>query len=162
MSSSMRNPYSFQMPSQNTVITAVFKQTTTIQPLVVNFGMVPKTDAPQTEQFTSQVYGGVPPYTYFWSFGDGSYSEEANPVHTYEQPGVYNVTLTVMDSVGDKASETLSIQVYPNPTPAPSGCSFPVTTRSPASCILAAFKASGYYYLLSPSDQQAAAADPAG
>lgn len=35
---------------------------------------------------------------YFWSFGDGSSSTQANPVHTYAQGGFYSVCLTVSDS----------------------------------------------------------------
>ena len=34
---------------------------------------------------------------YSWSFGDGSGSTEANPVHTYLNPGIYAVRLTVDD-----------------------------------------------------------------
>jgi 5-hydroxyisourate hydrolase-like protein (transthyretin family) len=30
-----------------------------------------------------------------WNFGDGEESDERNPTHIYEEPGVYNVTLTV-------------------------------------------------------------------
>lgn len=30
-----------------------------------------------------------------WDFGDGNTSDEQNPVHTYDQPGVYIVTLTI-------------------------------------------------------------------
>ncbi len=32
---------------------------------------------------------------YLWDFGDGEFSTELSPVHTYNQPGVYNVSLTV-------------------------------------------------------------------
>ena len=31
---------------------------------------------------------------YQWSFGDGKSSSEVNPVHNYEEPGKYTVTLT--------------------------------------------------------------------
>lgn len=33
--------------------------------------------------------------SWFWSFGDGNSSTEQDPVHTYAQPGLYLVTLTV-------------------------------------------------------------------
>lgn len=35
------------------------------------------------------------PTSWTWDFGDGTSSNEQNPVHTYEQPGVYVVTLTI-------------------------------------------------------------------
>lgn len=35
-----------------------------------------------------------------WSFGDTTFSDEENPMHTYEEPGIYQVTLAVMDSLG--------------------------------------------------------------
>lgn len=36
--------------------------------------------------------------TYDWSFGDGSYSNEENPVHTYQIGGYYNICLTIMNN----------------------------------------------------------------
>jgi PKD repeat protein len=38
--------------------------------------------------------------TYFWNFGDGSYSREVNPVHTFYAPGNYIVRLTVSNISG--------------------------------------------------------------
>lgn len=32
-------------------------------------------------------------YTYFWEFGDGHYSKEENPKHTYKKTGEYNIKL---------------------------------------------------------------------
>ncbi|MEL6251173.1 MAG: PKD domain-containing protein [Bacteroidota bacterium] len=40
-----------------------------------------------------------PNLTYTWSFGDGNTDNSAAPVHTYANPGVYYVCLTVMDSL---------------------------------------------------------------
>ena len=34
---------------------------------------------------------------FLWSFGDGNYSEEENPVHEYASPGIYVIQLDVMD-----------------------------------------------------------------
>ena len=41
------------------------------------------------------------PQSWFWDFGDGNTSEEQNPLHTYEEPGIYTVTLTVTNTLGD-------------------------------------------------------------
>jgi len=38
--------------------------------------------------------------SYFWQFGDGATSTEANPKHVYATSGSYSVRLTVTDSVG--------------------------------------------------------------
>lgn len=67
---------------------------------------------------------------YFWHFGDGVYSAEAEPTHTYAERGNYIVTLEVgndcgaisdsisthMVSIGERNAEDNSIVVYPNPT----------------------------------------------
>lgn len=37
-----------------------------------------------------------------WSFGDGTSSEERDPVHVYERPGRYTVTLTVQNDYGKR------------------------------------------------------------
>jgi len=37
---------------------------------------------------------------WIWNFGDGNQSVIENPVHIYNQPGTYDVTLTVIDSAG--------------------------------------------------------------
>lgn len=38
--------------------------------------------------------------SWHWVFGDGESSEEQNPVHTYDSPGVYEVCLTINTSGG--------------------------------------------------------------
>ena len=40
-----------------------------------------------------------------WSFGDGTYSYEKNPDHTYEKPGIYRVKMTVQATMNGKLSE---------------------------------------------------------
>ncbi|MDD4223392.1 MAG: SBBP repeat-containing protein [Candidatus Cloacimonetes bacterium] len=53
---------------------------------------------PLMVQFTDQSNpGGYPISDWLWSFGDGGSSTEQNPLHTYLTPGVYTVSLTVMD-----------------------------------------------------------------
>lgn len=38
--------------------------------------------------------------TYYWDFGDGNSSADANPQHTYAQPGTYRVCLTTENECG--------------------------------------------------------------
>ena len=40
------------------------------------------------------------PDTWMWEFGDGSSSNEQNPLHAYSAEGVYQVCLTIFNSIG--------------------------------------------------------------
>ena len=51
--------------------------------------------------------------SYEWDFGDGTTSTEENPVHTYQQNGEYEVTLTAFNDCGF-ASNTITITVMVN------------------------------------------------
>ena len=54
---------------------------------------------PSSITFTDQSAGN--PSSWLWEFGDGTVSEEANPVHIYEKAGVFDVTLTVSNAEGE-------------------------------------------------------------
>ncbi|MBI2637039.1 MAG: PKD domain-containing protein [Parcubacteria group bacterium] len=62
-----------------------------------------------TYEFESLSGGGST--LYLWDFGDGAYSQERAPVHSFSGSGEYEVTLTVSDSAGGvgEASTRLSI-----------------------------------------------------
>jgi len=47
---------------------------------------------------------GNPPDSWYWDFGDGTTSNEQNPVHTYSEEGMYEVCLTI--STGDICENT--------------------------------------------------------
>ena len=53
-------------------------------------------------------------HTYLWDFGDGTFSDEFEPVHTYEESGYYNVSLKVTGDGGDRYYFAV-FQVYENP-----------------------------------------------
>lgn len=71
--------------------------------------------APYTATFTNTSSGGQ---SFQWTFGDGGTSAESSPVHTYTQPGTYNVRLLVIDSATCNISDTAvaTITVAGNPT----------------------------------------------
>ena len=50
-----------------------------------------------------------------WNFGDGSSSNEANPVHPFSAAGSYNVVLTVTDDDGGQAEMLKTLVVQPGP-----------------------------------------------
>ncbi len=54
---------------------------------------------------------------YDWDFGDGSSSAEANPSHTYANPGLYSASLLVYNAAGLSAASGLSINVLPRLEP---------------------------------------------
>jgi hypothetical protein len=79
--------------------------------------------APATFEFEADVSGGTEPYTYRWNFDDDS-SEESDDdetiSHTFEEDGTYNVRLTVTDSSGQRASDSIRITVEEEEEDAPS------------------------------------------
>lgn len=50
---------------------------------------------------------------YEWSFGDGFFSFDQNPQHTYAQPGSYEVVLVVQNAPHCQDSDTLQVTVHP-------------------------------------------------
>jgi len=59
-------------------------------------------------RFSSDVGGGVRPYSYEWDFGDGNTSTDNNPRHKYKSKGTYTVLLTVTDDRGNQDIEKRS------------------------------------------------------
>ena len=56
------------------------------------------------------------PLTYSWNFGDNTTSTAANPTHTYNIAGPYQVRLTVSDGVNSTLSTPMSISAGTRPT----------------------------------------------
>jgi hypothetical protein len=70
--------------------------------------------APLTVRFTveSLLEGEMKGPKYAWDFGDGSpVSAEASPTHTYTQPGLYTVTIRIVDSEGQRGWDEIEIEV---------------------------------------------------
>jgi hypothetical protein len=55
----------------------------------------------QTFEFYGNVEGGLEPYSYNWTFGDGSpASSDPTPTHTFETFGEFVVNVSVRDDAG--------------------------------------------------------------
>jgi len=67
--------------------------------------------APLRDTFHAYPTGGVAPYAYNWSFGDGNYSTEIHPTHRYLAPGNYTVLLSVTDLTGTTVTAQLVVTV---------------------------------------------------
>jgi PKD repeat protein len=63
-----------------------------------------------TIQFFDNSYHGVSGWT--WDFGDGNSAEDEDPLHSFDEPGMYDVTLTVSNGTNEVSlTETSYIQV---------------------------------------------------
>jgi hypothetical protein len=101
--------------------------------------------APLDVAFADQSTGAITSYA--WDFGDGESSAAANPQHTYDDPGIYTVKLTVTGPGGaDEATAMVAATAVtppppppgppaptpPGPSPAPSVVLVPVPAPGPA------------------------------
>ena len=98
-----------------------------VSPLTVNIGGQPVSgEAPLIVGFSGSACCKSP-YDFLWNFGDGNNSINPNPVHVYDVPGVYAVTLRVTDALGrTKTSSVLNITVT-SPAPPPTAPTLVVT-----------------------------------
>lgn len=77
-----------------------------------SFEVIPIKGKLYTYRFVNRSVGWGAPY-YYWDFGDGTTSQEVNPVHTYKSPGVYQVKLIVStESQSDSATLKLSVTPF--------------------------------------------------
>ncbi len=87
-----------------------------------NFGKQIMPDTPLTAQFnpTAQPEGT----TYTWDFGDGTTSDQINPIHTFATNGMYQVCLTITNADAS-CTDTRCKEVYLGnmpPPPPTDGC----------------------------------------
>jgi PKD repeat protein len=67
---------------------------------------------PLSMSFHDLSIGGV--QTWLWNFGDSTTSHIQNPNHTYQQPGIYTVTLTIKTYTGCESTAIYSLYVGPS------------------------------------------------
>ena len=90
----------------------------TCSPVQANLVATPTTGtSPLTVAFDSNATG-TGPITSLWAFGDGQFSTELSPTHTYLNDGVYEVTVEVFNSCGSQ-SATLVIEICDEATSSP-------------------------------------------
>jgi len=70
--------------------------------------------------------------SYSWDFGDGTFSDDTNPIHNYDQTGFYSVTVTAINACGsvtftmtvnvkvdatsvESLGQNMNVNVFPNP-----------------------------------------------
>jgi len=84
-------------------------------PLIADADGPYEADVGEPIQFQGDATGGDPPYSYEWDFGNGDTSDEEDPIYTYDEAGVYDVTLTVTDNAAatDDDATTATINEIP-------------------------------------------------
>ena len=91
--------------------------TTTPTPLSLKLIATPKSGmTPLAVTFNSIVTGGTGPYIVNYNFGDGTSYQGETLIHTFNQAGTFNVTVTVTDSTGNVQVAWTIIHVSTPPT----------------------------------------------
>jgi len=73
----------------------------TVKPSITEFSAnITSGVSPLFVQFSDQSNGSI--LYWYWDFGDNTTCMEQNPIHIYEQPGVYTISLTVFDLYGPR------------------------------------------------------------
>ena len=91
-------------------------------------------DVGQLASFSCAGAGGVPPYTYSWTFDDGSTGSGASTTHIYSTPGTMNVACTVTDGLGTTANGAVQLTVNPRMTLTSVTCADPFITNRGSTC----------------------------
>ena len=106
------------------VLVAIFSSSTNLNSQC-NSMFVFAVDTIDTQKvtFTDQSYSSINPIVAFnWSFGDGNFSQEQNPEHTYPSGGIYQACLEIVsidtlsgDSCVHNTCDNITVQTSQNP-----------------------------------------------
>jgi hypothetical protein len=87
---------------------------TSASPAVTSIGVTPLTGTSCTaRQLTVNVVGGEGTVTATWDFADGTVGTGLTVSHRFLTPGTRDVTVSVTDSVGRRATSTVSVAIAP-------------------------------------------------
>jgi len=73
-------------------------------------------DIGQSVTFTCNASGGSPPYSYSWTFGDGSTANGEIVIHSYSSSGTVHVVCTVTDDLQNTYLSTTPLTIYSDPS----------------------------------------------
>jgi len=105
-------------PGQDEVIDLYANLTSPREPLIADFtGNATTGTVPLVVGFTSHSIGVVE--TWNWSFGDGTYSMEKSPVHTYTSQGAYTVSLLESNSACQNSTKVKKDYITAGNAPKP-------------------------------------------
>jgi PKD repeat protein len=85
-----------------------------IQPLIISCSADSFLSSEPTYFESAVVSGGLAPYEFYWTFGDGSLGFGDTVQHIYQEAGVYTATLDVSDSLGCSATCQTFMTISPN------------------------------------------------
>lgn len=100
-------------------ITVTLNRVTTVTPTPLTLKLVatPQSGlAPLAVTFNSLISGGSGPYIVNYNFGDGTSYQGQTLIHTFNQAGTFNVTVTATDSNGTVRETSILIHVSPAPS----------------------------------------------
>lgn len=80
-----------------------------IVPVVQIYAFPELMDSLLRVQFAAEIMGGRSPYIFAWNFGDGTTSDELNPLHNFTEQGEYEVEFSLTDGLGNNVLETVLI-----------------------------------------------------
>ncbi len=86
------------------------------RPLTLKLTASPRSGlSPLSVTFNAIAEGGSTQYIVNYNFGDGTSSQGQTLIHTFDQPGDYNVTVTATDSTGNVSEAWTTIKVTSPP-----------------------------------------------
>lgn len=68
-------------------------------------------DTSDVFSFRANVTGGESPYSFYWTLDDRSEKRNRTFMHSFSEPGTYNLTLTVTDNAGVEVSDSIEIEI---------------------------------------------------
>ena len=97
-------------------ISAFIEEKAPTQPLTIKVTATPKSgDSPLSVTFNALTKGGNQPYIVNYNFGDGTSYEGQALIHTFQQAGHYNVTVTATDASANVTEASTTVEVSPAP-----------------------------------------------